>query len=93
MPADALPVSWDDRPPATPDTPTWTRTYQDVAGPMTGTVTITRRGQSDEEPTIVNIIRGAVAVDLPPGTYRVVAQLRTATGSRLVEEETITLTA
>lgn len=75
------------------------RMYRDPLGrPMTGTATITGSARfADAEhvvlpaPVKVEIVDGLLAAYLSPGTYDVSAVLVSADGSRISDQETVTL--
>lgn len=88
MPVDALPQPWPDQQPGSEH---YSRTYRDLLGrPMqAGQVTIT--AEAGGAPVVVELVAGALDVDLPPGTYRLSAKLRTVDSFRVTETDTVTL--
>lgn len=75
------------------------REYRDALGrPMTGRARITgaQRAQDGDvvtvaAPVVAPVLDGALAADLPPGTYVLHAQLSTVDGARVDDTETVTL--
>jgi hypothetical protein len=76
------------------------RLYRDLLDrPMTGTVTLTNATRVATADRVipartsvpVELVDGVLDVHLPPNTYRVVAQLRTADGEELTDQDTVTL--
>lgn len=96
MPADALPVPW-----STPLSGTvhYRREYRDVLGrAMRGSATITGTARTDTGGAVVipatvtvELTAGVLEVDLPPDTYTIAADLRTADGVRTSDTDTVTL--
>lgn len=97
MPADALPQPW---PQPTTGLVRLERTYRDVLGrPLRGTVRITGAQRTADGATVTvgapvnaTVTDGLLAVNLPAGTYEIVAALTTVDGERARENDTITLT-
>lgn len=84
---------------ALPGTVRLERAYRDVLGrPMTGTVTLTGAARTATDsavvvpaPVSVDLADGLLAVDLPPDTYRLQADLRTADGARATDTDEVVL--
>lgn len=77
----------------------FTRRYADALGrPMRGTVTLTPTAPTTAggavipaAPVPVELDAGLLEVDLPPGTYRLSAALRTAEGAQATDAGTVTI--
>lgn len=96
MPADALPVPWAE---PNPDAVPYVRQYRDLIGrPMRGTVTVIAERVRDgaavaSAPVPVELVGGSLTVSLPPGTYTLIANLRTEEGARVTDSSTVKLGA
>lgn len=98
MPADALPEPRP-MPVALPGAVPVRREYRDVLGrPMAGAVTVTPQSPADAAgvavvaaPVKVELAGGVLAVSLPPGYYRLSADLRTADGATATSTGTLTV--
>lgn len=98
MPAEAMAYQ---QPTPLAGTVHYRREYRDILGrPMTGAVGITGTARSVNgeavaipAPVTVDLVGGVLEVDLPPDTYQLNANLRTADSLRATDVDTITLEA
>lgn len=82
-----------------PDATSYRRTFVDSLGrPLEGELTVERLNPATDETTViiatpvpVPLAGGLFAADLPPGTYRIRGQLRTASGEQVAYDNTVTI--
>jgi hypothetical protein len=86
---------------AVPGAVPYRRIYRDAIGrPLTGKVTLTGKTRHTVDglvvvpaPVEVELVDGALAVDLPPDDYDLAAELRTADGRRVTDADTVTVSS